>query len=313
MSFISSLRRRIKGLRWLVHPGGLRARIDELESLLRDLRAEVKAFQRTEMSRAWVAGHRMRVDPDDTVVARWLRDVGWFEPTETRLVQRLVKAGDTVVDVGANIGYYTLQLARLVGPGGRVFAFEPEPRNFDLLRRNVWENGYDNVTLVPAAVAARPERLRLYLNPENRGDHRLQATAGREAVEVEGISLDDYFRGFLGRLDLVKVDVQGAEGAAFDGMRGLLAAGRVSRIVTEFWPRGLSQAGCDPRRFLESRIQEGFRVREIDEQGDRVVPLDISALLARLPTGQDTDWLFTNLLLEHRSVDAFDAEAVAAA
>jgi FkbM family methyltransferase len=313
MSLLSSLRRRIRGLRWLVHPRGLRERIDEIESLLRDLRSEVTAFQRIEMSRAWVAGHRMRVDPDDTVVGRWLREVGWFEPTETRLIHRLVKPGDTVVDVGANIGYYTLQLARLVGPAGRVFAFEPEPRNFDLLRRNVWENDYDNVTLVQAAVAARPERLRLYLNPENRGDHRLQETAGREAVEVEGISLDDYFRGSAGRLDLVKIDVQGAEGSAFEGMRGLVAAGRVSRIITEFWPRGLSQAGCDPRDFLECCIREGFRVREIDEQRGRLVPLDVSALLDRLPAGPDTDLLFTNLLLEHRSVDAIESDPRAVA
>lgn len=305
---VKALQRRTKPLRWLAHPSGLRQRLDEIESLLLNLSTEVTALQRTQNSRALVAGHRMWVDPDDTVVARRLRDVGWFEPTETRLIHRLVKPGDTVVDVGANIGYYTLQLARLVGPAGRVFAFEPEPRNFDLLRRNVWENGYNNVTLVHAAVLAREERRRLYLNDENRGDHRLQATEGRENIEVQGLSLDEFFRTFSGRLDFVKIDVQGAEGEVFDGLQGLVAAGRVGRIITEFWPRGLSQAGYEPRRFLECRIREGFRIREIDEQRDRVVPLDATALLERFPVIHDTDLLFTNLLLEHSSVDALDLD-----
>lgn len=305
---VKALRRRIKRLRWLAHPGGLRQRLDEIESLLLNLTAELTALQRTENSRTLVAGHRMWLDPDDTVVARRLREVGWFEPTETRLIHRLVKPGDTVVDVGANIGYYTLQLARLVGPAGRVFAFEPEPRNFDLLRRNIWENGYNNVTLVHAAVLARQETRRLYLNHENRGDHRLQATVGREDIEVEGLSLDEFFSTFSGRVDFVKIDVQGAEGEVFDGMQGLVAAGRVGRIITEFWPRGLSQAGYEPGRFLECRIREGFCIREIDEQLDRVVPLDATGLLDRFPVIHDTDLLFTNLLLEHSSVDPLELD-----
>jgi FkbM family methyltransferase len=315
MSIWSSLRRRVPCPWWLLNSNGLRRRVLEIESMVREMRAEVAALHRLEMSRAWVAGHRMRVNPDDTVVSQRLRELGWFEPLETRLIQRLVKPGDTVVDVGANIGYYTLQLASMVGDAGRVFAFEPDPRNFDLLRRNVWQNGYRNVTLVQAAVAARPERLKLYLNPENHGDHRIYAGAGgRDAVDVEAVSLDDYFGGRVDQLDLVKLDVQGAEGAALAGMTALVAAGRIGRVVAEFWPRGLLQAGYDPREFLEARLREGFHVRVIDEETERVLPLDVADLLERLPVAQDTDWLFTNLLLEHGSVEpvAFEAGRAAA-
>jgi len=300
MSLWSKLRSRVAGARWLVQPHGLRERIVDLERQLGAIDAKLAAIHRQEMAHAWVGGHRMRVDPDDTVVAVRLRETGWFEPFETRLVERLVSAGDTVVDIGANIGYYTLQFARLVGPAGRVYAFEPDPRNFELLQENVWQNGYRNVTLVRAAVADRSGAARLFINPTNRGDHRIYDGApGRRTIEIHATTLDDYFAGHDGRIDLVKIDVQGAEAAAFAGMRGILGARRIGRVLTEFWPRGLSIAGGDARHFLEKRQREGFAVRVIEEGDERIVPLDADALLARLPVHHDCDWLFTNLLLEH--------------
>lgn len=311
MRIWSSLRRRLAGLNWLAHPAGLRDQIAHMERHLQSMQAQLATLHRQEMSRAWVGGHHMRVDPDDNVVSSRLRELGWFEPFETRLIQRLVSPGDTIVDVGANIGYYTLQLARLVGNDGRVFAFEPDPRNFDFLQRNVWQNGYGRqVTLVQAAVTARAEQVRLHLNPDNHGDHRIYpAESDRQSIAVDAVSLDEWFRGHGGRIALVKIDVQGAEGAVFEGMRGLVAAGRIGRIVTEFWPRGLQRAGCDAREFLDRRAREGFRIRVIDEGAGRAEPLDADALLARLPAAQDTDWLFTNLLLEHESVEPVEMGA----
>jgi len=300
MSLWSKLRSRLGGARWLVQPHGLRERVADLERQLQSIDAKLAAIHRQEMSRAWVGGHRMRVDPHDTVVSVRLREHGWFEPYETRLVQRLVSPGDTVVDIGANIGYYTLQFARQVGNAGHVYAFEPDPRNFELLQENVWQNGYRNVTLVRAAVADRSGTTRLFLNPDNRGDHRIYDGADdRQAIDVDMVSLDDYFADHEGRFDLVKIDVQGAEAAVFGGMRGILAAGRVGRVLSEFWPRGLKIAGGDARAFLEQRQRQGFAIRVVDEANERLMPLDTDALLARLPVEPDTDWLFTNLLLEH--------------
>jgi len=300
MSLWSKLRSRVAGARWLVQPHGLRERLADLERQLQSIDAKLTAIHRQERSRAWVGGHRMRVDPDDTVVSVRLRESGWFEPYETRLVQRLISPGDTVVDIGANIGYYTLQFARLVGNAGHVYAFEPDPRNFELLQENVWQNGYRNVTLVRAAVADRSGTARLFLNPDNRGDHRIyDGAADRQAIDVDAVALDDYFADHEGRFDLVKIDVQGAEAAVFGGMRGILAAGRVGRVLSEFWPRGLKIAGGDARDFLEQRLRQGFAIRVVDEAREGLLPLDTDALLARLPVEPDTDWLFTNLLLEH--------------
>src|SRR5207253_6545315 len=112
---------------------------------------------------------------------------GVWEPLETYLVERRVREGDVVLDIGANIGYYTLVFAELVGDSGRVFAFEPEPANFALLSENTGLNGRANVTLVNAAVADAGGRLPLYLAGENKGDHRLFDSPGesRDSVAVE--------------------------------------------------------------------------------------------------------------------------------
>src|SRR5262249_36182110 len=149
---------------------------------------------------------------------------GVYEPFETGLLQNQLRPGDVVVDVGANIGYYTLLFARCVGPRGRVFAFEPDQTNFDLLRRNVERNGYTNVTLVRKAVAAQSGKLRLYLCEDNKGDHRTyDSHDGRPSLEIDAVSLDDYFAGERGSIALIKMDIQGAEEGALRGMRRLLA------------------------------------------------------------------------------------------
>lgn len=271
-----------------------------LEQQLSAIDERLSRLRRSEMARAWVGGHLMRLDPDDSVVSVRLYDEGWFEPFETLLTQRLILPGDTVVDIGANIGYYTLQFARLVGEKGRVYAFEPDPRNFALLEQNVWQNGYKNVTLVRAAVTERSGVSQLHINTENRGDHRLyESEPGRHSIEVETVSLDEYLGPGNESLSLVKIDVQGAEAGVLGGMKRLVAENRVGRVITEFWPRGLKLAGSDASSFLDERLQEGFQISIVDETAGRLTPLDATELLKRLPVEPDTDWLFTNLLLEH--------------
>jgi hypothetical protein len=89
-----------------------------------------------------VQGSKMYVDSSDIGVAPFLLEWGFYEKYETALFKRLVKKGMVVVDIGANIGYYTLLAAHLVGDKGKVFAFEPDPNNYDLLCKNIEVNGY---------------------------------------------------------------------------------------------------------------------------------------------------------------------------
>jgi FkbM family methyltransferase len=243
-----------------------------------------------------VQGHRMVVhDPGvDNVISRILQSGGTFEPWETELVQAEVRPGDTVLDLGANIGYYTLIFARLVGPAGKVYAFEPDPTNFALLKHNVELNGYRNVVLVNKAVADKTARARLFLAPTNAGDHRLCDTEeGRRSVPVETVDLDTFFRNFKGRFDFIKIDIQGSEWAALRGMKEFLARHDRVKMVTEFWPLGLAKFGVRAADYLALLQELGFQLFDINEDGWSMTPADPNRLVATYPPHRND---FTNLL-----------------
>ena len=147
--------------------------------------------------RVVVNGMPMWVDTRDRVIATHLLGDEIWEASETAAFLAHVRPGMCVFDVGANIGYYTLLAARAVGPSGRVYAFEPEPHNFELLTRNVAENRFTNVRAINAAVSNRVGVVRLHLDDANFGSaspsRSVRSVRRRAApVEVETVRLDDY-------------------------------------------------------------------------------------------------------------------------
>lgn len=220
-------------------------------------------------------GHLLDVEPHDRAVGARLRRRGIWAAAETELCKREIREGMRAVDVGANIGYFTLLFARLVGPTGHVYAFEPEPRNFELLQRNVARNRYTNVTAVPKAVARVSGSQRLFKSPDNLGDHRLaHGPAGRDWVEVSVVALDEFFAAGA-CVDFVKLDIQGAECGALHGARALLERSKPVCLITEFWPAGIRAFGDDPEQYLRELWALGFRMWVIGS-GSRpqLVPLD---------------------------------------
>jgi len=147
---------------------------------------------------------------------------GTYEPAVIGAIQQHVLPGWTVLDVGAHIGYYTLLLAELVGPEGKVIAFEASPEIFATLKENVHLNRCGNVVLENRAVAASSRRLALRRNDA----YPLSATSsihsGQAAVEVEAVALDQFLGSGFDRVAFVKMDVEGAEAEALQGMRELL-------------------------------------------------------------------------------------------
>lgn len=194
-----------------------------------------------------------------------IRETRTWEPGTTQWVLQQIRRGDTFVDVGAHVGYYTLIAARVVGDEGRVFAFEPDPDNFALLRRNVTLNGFRNVVLEQRAVTAHPGSRRLYRSPKNTGDHRLAAGGEeRQSIQVGAVKLDGYLRG-AGRVDFVKIDTQGAEAEVVAGMRETLRANPGIRILLEFWPYGLEAMGSSGPELLKLLESCGFTVGRAEE------------------------------------------------
>jgi FkbM family methyltransferase len=239
-------------------------------------------------SRSRVFGHEMFLDPTDSIVSPMLLRDGYFEPYETTLIESEVKPGDVVLDIGANIGYYTLIFARLVGEKGRVYAFEPDPTNYRLLKKNVRANGYQNVIFVNKAVAETSGPLSLYLCPDNKGDHRIfESEDNRSAIPIEATTLDEHFAEYQGKIDFIKMDIQGSEGRAVRGMQGLLRKYRDVKIITEFWPAGLRRSGIEARDYLADLERQGFRLFRIDEDGETTESTTSEELLRLYPESRE--------------------------
>lgn len=216
-------------------------------------------------------GHRMVVDKQDSLN---LSVHGVYEPFETSLVKQHIKKGDTVLDIGANIGYYTLIFASLVGDEGKVVAFEPEPELFQLLTRNIDLNQYRNVIPVQKAVAEGEGVTKLFIDTFSSVDHRMyDSEDGRESVEIEMVSLDRFLQAADRNVDFIKMDIQGAEGSALKGMDALIRQNRRLMMITEFWPAGLARCGTDPREFVNALLGLGFSIQEIDEAGAHLAPV----------------------------------------
>jgi FkbM family methyltransferase len=232
-----------------------------------------------------VLGHRMYLDASDSL---YLSVAGRYERRITELVQRIIQPGDTVIDIGAHIGYYTLIFARCVGPTGHVYAFEPDPSNYEILRKNVSLNGYSNVTFEQKAVSDRSSTLNLYKSSRNTGDHRLYDSGdGREMVRVATTSLDERFDSLSA--DLIKMDIQGAEGLALTGMKGLLRRSSSVKMITEFCPYVLCLAGTDPQGYLQELVDVGFRLSLIGGTAKTTQPTTVEELI-RLSNSRASTW-----------------------
>ena len=220
-----------------------------------------------------IRGKKLYVDIMDSVVSERLLAEGVWEPYVTQVFEKYAGGKNLVLDIGAHIGYYSLVGSLRVGKQGRVIAFEPSEYNAGLLRKTLGENGITNVKVEQKAVGARTGEGKIFLDVENRGDNRTYDCGElRQTRRVKIVALDDYFSRYKGVIDLVKIDIQGYELQALRGMMGLLSKKRISVIISELWPEGLAMAGGDWREYVLLLRKYGFKLRQIDEEHERLVP-----------------------------------------
>lgn len=208
-------------------------------------------------------GLRLFVDLADTHIGLNVIH-GSYEPAEEGFIRRHLRAGDTAIDVGANIGFFSVSMAARVGATGRVFAFEPLPRNAALLERSIRENAFETrITLEIAAVGEEPGQLELispvvtnnwggpYLRIGNTPippDHEVQAVAI--------VKLDDY--PFHRPISFIKLDAEGAELLALRGARRLLMEDRPT-ILAEVNPKQLlTVSRCSASDLIVEMAQLGY-------------------------------------------------------
>ena len=220
---------------------------------------------------------------------------GTLEQGLTRRFRELVRPGMVVVDVGANIGIYTLHGARLTGPGGRVFSFEPTPRTFEVLKENVLTNGFgDRVQLFPMAVSNQNGQAPLYTQKGQCGWNSLfrYEDQADEPVMVETVCLDDALQS-IDRIDILKIDAEGAEPFILRGMKRILRDNPQLTILLEFAPSHIKRAGVVPVDFVH-QLTRIFDIQRVDDLSGESLPFDAGAVV---------DGFSSSLMLRRKGVE----------
>jgi lipopolysaccharide transport system ATP-binding protein len=225
-------------------------------------------------------GRRLWIDAADSLGLIANRT---FEPAESALCASLLRPGDRVLDIGANLGYYTTLCADRIGANGRVDAVEPDPDNFRLLDANTRElQQAGRVRVHRLALSNKSGTTLLFRSKDNVGMHRVydSVCCDGSATEVQAKRGDELA---LAPLDFIKIDIEGFEPAALEGLSSTIARSPRVKILCEFSPLAMLEAGSNPRRWLEWMKAQGFRALAFDgARWTEMATADLHAQAARL-------------------------------
>lgn len=212
----------------------------------------------------------LRLIPSETVLpvlqgpmrgARWIAGshnhgcwLGSYEADKQHVLPAIVRPGQTVYDIGANAGFYTILMSRLVGPAGTVVSFEPLPRNIAYLRRHIELNNCANVTVVEAAVADKPS-VSWFRTTESPTNSHLDSS-GDQRVEVVALDCLE-----LPPPSAMKVDIEGAEYLFLQGAARLIQHHRPTLLLATHTPE--LRHLC--REFLSAR---GYRISNLASEDE---------------------------------------------
>lgn len=267
----------------------------------------------------WAIG--FRTNRSDPLSWRMALISGSHETATRDLFARIVRPGMTVIDVGAHIGYYTTQFSRLVGETGRVVAFEPHPRNYAILRRNVSRKG--NVMLLQNAASDRDETVTLFddmpdtggpslRRDDRRADQVKTLSSSKELApravtaevgsrfEVTAVRIDETVASLgIDRVDVVKMDIEGAEMGALLGMENILRDSAGVDIVFELYPAAMKPFDVEPLTPWSWLSERGFELHRIADDG-QLEALPDAAAARRLIEQLERSGSEANLLARRR-------------
>ncbi len=205
-------------------------------------------------------GFKINFGKEDSGLAAFIVTNHDYE-TETReAIERILERGDVFVDLGANIGLFTLLAARIVGPEGKVFAFEPTPRTRKFLVKNVSENDFNGrVVIENYAISDRRSKAKFNLNALSEYNSICVGVGGENAIEVDTISLDEYFleKG-IKRIDLIKMDIEGQELPAIRGMKQINAINPRIKIIFEYHKENIKKNNLTSIEIFQLLEDYGF-------------------------------------------------------
>jgi FkbM family methyltransferase len=219
-----------------------------------------------------------------------------YEPGVTREIENFLFPGATFVDVGANIGFFTLLGAALVGPWGHVIAFEPNPENCQLLQRSLDKNQFHNVQVFQNALAETAQKLNFFggtINSNGCLIHESERAESPRIIQVEAVTLDQALP-TLPRLDLIKMDIEGAEPRAWQGMSKTIQSYRPV-IILEFSPTAIRKTSQkSPEAFLDA-LQEKYWLHILPDVGGK----------SKQPQNTDEIMAYVNSQADHANLIAF--------
>jgi FkbM family methyltransferase len=195
-----------------------------------------------------------------------------YEPNQTEIVKKYVREGDIVIDIGAHVGYYTLLMAQLVGKNGKVYSFEPDPVNFQLLKKSVEINGFENVVLIQKAVSNITDKVKLFLGDDDSAINRIyDAKLGdaKESIDVNSVTIDEYFKENDELINFIKLDSEGSEVKIINGMKQFLSRNKKLVMMTEFFPFLIKKSGDEPNQYLKSLEKSGFSLYNILDKNEK--------------------------------------------
>lgn len=202
------------------------------------------------------------------------------EETTTELLKSILKSEDVFIDLGANIGYFSLLAAKIVGKKGCVFSFEPETKNYKYLNINKELNKYNQLITIQKALSNVNGKTNLFICPYDTGHHTINQIDGITSYEtseiyspdninynqIETITLDDFMSNQkINKVDLIKMDVEGAEMLALAGMEQTIKKNDNIKMIIEYFPLLIEKMGSSPEEFLMTLIKtHGFILYEIE-------------------------------------------------
>ena len=233
---------------------------------------------------AIVQGSKMFLDPGDSLD---LSINGVYGELDTKIIREEIHEGDIVIDVGANIGYYTLIFAQLVGSSGKVFAFEPESKNFEILKKNIEINNYPNIVAEQKIVSDKSGIVKLFIAEHGIVGHRItQQKSSQKFIEVESIILDNYIKklNLDNKINFIKIDVEGSEPKVLEGAKEIMQKSNQLKIFTEFNREAVEEYGIEPKEMIDLFYRNGFKIYLPNYKENKINLTNVNELLTSKET-----------------------------
>ena len=227
--------------------------------MLRNLKSLVYNFA-SRLNLVYAQNHWIEIFEDPRISP--LKRDKIYEQETTIFLRNHLKKEQTVWDVGANIGYFSLEFARSVGSEGKVLSFEPHPEIFQVLQRNVKRNKYKNISLFNQACGSEPGQTKLFFSTENEGNHKIVENSNSNNFALtEVVSLSS----FLGEYtpSLIKMDIEGAELLALQGLGQENLKKLATDFVIEYHPYEMSFFNIDGEEVLDFFMSSGYKFRNL--------------------------------------------------